>query len=105
MNFKIFLMIMVATVLCAGILGYLASTYSDQQLPYFDAFTTTTAIVATWMMVRKIIQNWLIWIVSNGVAIYLYYAKDHLPMAFLFLVYTVISIYGYLQWRRMEAGS
>ena len=82
--------------------GFLSQTYTQASMPYLDSFTTISAIVATWLMVKKILQNWLIWIMADTVSIYMYYVKEHHPMAILFLVYTVIAVYGYFQWKQKQ---
>lgn len=89
-------------IVVAILLGYFSDKYTDASLPYIDSFTTTSAVLATWMMVNRYIQNWLIWVVVDCVSIFLYIYKDHWPIAILFFVYTVISIYGFINWRKMR---
>jgi len=74
--------------------------YTDSPLPYWDSFTTALSIVATFMLTRKIIEQWLIWIVVDAVSLGLYIYKGLYPTALLFAVYTVLAIVGYLQWRK-----
>jgi nicotinamide mononucleotide transporter len=81
-------------------LGFVTLKYTDASLPYADSFTTVMAVLATWLMVKRIIQNWLIWIVADAVSIFMYLYKGHQPIAILFLVYTLVAIYGYLNWNK-----
>lgn len=79
--------------------GYLLSNHTNAALPYVDSFTTWGAVVATWMVARKILENWLYWIVIDAVSVWLFVQKELYLYALLFVLYTVIAVYGYLQWR------
>jgi len=70
------------------------------ELLYWDAFTTAACIVATWMLARKIIQHWLIWIVVDAVSLGLYVYKGMYPTVVLFLVYTLMAFKGYIEWKK-----
>jgi len=70
------------------------------ELLYWDAFTTAASIVATWMLARKIIQHWLIWIVVDAVSLGLYVYKGMYPTVVLFLVYTLMAFKGYIEWKK-----
>jgi len=74
--------------------------YTDSPLPYWDSFTTALSIVATFMLTRKIIEQWLVWIIVDAVSLGLYIYKGLYPTAVLFTVYTVLAVFGYLQWRK-----
>ena len=66
-----------------------------------DSFTTALSIVAMWLMAKKHIDHWLLWIVVNIVSCGLYLWKGLYPTAVLFTVYTVVSVLGYFRWRRL----
>ncbi|UCG27903.1 MAG: nicotinamide mononucleotide transporter [Bacteroidales bacterium] len=70
------------------------------ELLYWDAFTTAASIIATWMLARKIIEHWLVWIVVDAVSLGLYFYKGMYPTVILFLVYTVMAIKGYIEWKK-----
>lgn len=80
--------------------GYLLSQNTDAALPYLDSFTTWSAVITTWMVARKILQNWLYWIVINSASIYLYLDRGYVLYAVLFGLYIIIAVFGYVQWRR-----
>jgi len=82
-----------------AISGYLLSANTDAALPYLDSFTTWSAVITTWMVARKILENWLYWIVINSAAIYLYLERGFALYAVLFALYVVIAVFGYRQWR------
>lgn len=80
--------------------GKLAETYTDAALPLIDAFTTVFSLFATFMVTRKILENWIYWIVIDAVSIYLYYSRDLHLTAALFAAYTIIAAFGYLSWKK-----
>lgn len=73
---------------------------TDSTVPLGDSFTTALAIVATWMLTRKIIEQWFLWIIANIVSIGLYIYKGLYPTVILYAVYTVMAVYGYVEWKR-----
>jgi nicotinamide mononucleotide transporter len=80
--------------------GYSAHHLSTQVYPYLDAFITAFSIVATWMTAKKIIQNWIFWVIIDGLAIVLYGSRGYYLIALLYGIYTILSIIGYLQWKK-----
>jgi nicotinamide mononucleotide transporter len=74
--------------------------YTDSTVPLGDSFTTALAIVATWMLTRKIIEQWFLWIVANVVSIGLYIYKGLYPTVILYAVYGGMAVYGYFEWKR-----
>jgi nicotinamide mononucleotide transporter len=91
--------ISVVTIVLFVLLVYVLKKYTNSNVPYLDSFTTALSITATWMLARKIIEHWLLWIVIDSVSVGLYYYKGLFPTSFLFLVYTVLAISGYITWR------
>ena len=71
--------------------------------PWLDAFVTWGSVLTTWMVARRVIENWLYWIVIDSVAAYLYYTRGLAATAVLFIVYVGMVIHGYLVWRRSAA--
>ena len=65
-----------------------------------DAATTALSIVATYMLARKILEHWLIWIIVDIVSAGLYVFKGLWPTAVLFLVYTAMAVAGYKKWHK-----
>lgn len=96
---QLFYYILIAIVLVL-IFGYLSQTYTDSSLPYWDAFTTTGGIIATVWMARKVIDNWLAWILINTANVGIYFYKDLYFFTFLYFVYIVLALVGYLSWKK-----
>ncbi len=80
--------------------GYLLANLTAAAMPYLDSFTTWGAIVTTWMVARKIIQNWHYWFIIDSVSVYLYINRGLWLTALLFIVYLVLIVIGYRAWRK-----
>lgn len=78
----------------------LLERYTNAALPWLDAFTTWGAVATTWMVTRKILENWLYWLVIDSVSLYLYIERGLALTAVLFAAYLVIVVFGYFQWRK-----
>jgi len=81
-------------------LFFILKNLTDAEMPLLDSFTTVFSFIATWMVARRIIENWIYWICLNGLTIYLYLSRDLSVYALLSLAYTFMSFYGLLSWRR-----
>jgi len=88
----------VSLLMCLFI-AWLLVRYTDTQVPYLDAITTALSIIATWMLARKKLEHWLIWIVVDGISIGMFILKGLYPTTLLFLVYTILAFYGYNEWK------
>ena len=93
-------MLILGGLLLSFVLGYFTDRNTDASLAYLDSFTTVFALIATWMVVEKYIENWLIWIVVDGIGIGMYFWKELYFTAGLFLIYTIIVIIGYFEWKK-----
>jgi nicotinamide mononucleotide transporter len=74
--------------------------YTDSDIVFLDAFTTSLSIVATWMLARKILYHWLVWIVIDSVYIAMYIYKGLYATLILFVVYTIFAVIGYIEWHK-----
>lgn len=88
-----------------GILGLLAigfffDTFTDADLAYWDAYTTSFSLVAQVLMARKKIENWLIWIAVDVIAVGIYWYKDLRLTALMFFIYLILATLGYFNWKR-----
>ncbi len=79
---------------------FILDRLTDSTVPLGDSFTTALAIVATWMLTRKIIEQWFLWIIANLVSVGLYIYKGLYPTVILYAVYAGMAVYGYLEWKR-----
>lgn len=75
--------------------------FTDSTVPVADAFTTALSIVGLWMMARKYVEQWLVWMVVDAVCVGLYIYKGIYFYAALYAVYTVVAWFGYRKWYKM----
>jgi nicotinamide mononucleotide transporter len=80
--------------------GYLLNSGTDARLPYLDSFTTWASVVTTYMVTRKILENWIYWLVIDSISIYLYIDRELYFTAILFAVYIVIIYFGWFSWSK-----
>ena len=83
------------------LVGYFMSTYTPTDFPYIDALTTVFAVFGTYLVVKRVLENWLYWVVIDLVSIFLYIEKDLQPTAALFIFYTGFALFGFIQWYKM----
>jgi nicotinamide mononucleotide transporter len=95
-------MVAVAVVAASVVNGWLLAHYTNGTAPYIDSFVTWGSVVTTWMVARRVIENWLYWVVVDGVAAWLYFTQGLLATTLLFVIYLGIVVRGYFVWRREQ---
>ena len=88
----------------AALLGTILARFTDASLPYLDSATTSTSLVAQWMMTRKILENWAVWVVVDVVYVGMFIFKKLYLTAGLYAVFLVLAVMGFIQWKRSLAG-
>ena len=88
------------TVLGTYFLGYMMQTKTDASYPYEDAFITVASLVAQYLMIKKIVQSWLFWIIVDIVAIAIYFYKGLYFTTVLYVLFLIMAIIGYLEWKK-----
>jgi nicotinamide mononucleotide transporter len=78
--------------------GLALQYWTEAALPFLDSFTTWGSVLTTWMVARKILENWLYWLLIDSISIYLYLDRGLTLTAVLFMAYLVIALFGYRQW-------
>lgn len=68
--------------------------------PYADSFVTVMSIVATYLMVQKKMECWLIWILVDAIACYLYFSKGIKFVGIEYVVFCFLAAFGFWNWRR-----
>jgi len=74
--------------------------YTSSTVPMADSFASAAAYTGMWQMARKKIENWLWWILTNMASIPLYFYKGAVFTSFQYLVFLILAIAGYLEWRK-----
>jgi len=88
-----------AVLTSAAILGTLLHRHTDAAIPYVDSLTTSTSLAAQWMMTRKLVENWLVWVAVDVVYIAMFINRSLHVTAVLYAVYLVLAAVGYFKWR------
>lgn len=96
-------MLAAAYVLLHAAIYWVLVRFTDSAVPFWDALTTALCIVAYWMLSRKWVEQWLVWLAVDVVTVGLYCYKGIPITAGLYLLYSALAIAGYLRWRRMAA--
>ena len=105
---KIHLLAIGAIVLLAAVTGWGLSNYSDAVYPYIDSATTFSAIWATFLVARKVFENWWYWLLIDVVSIFIYWNRELEFTAGLFVFYVFLIPVGMHHWRqsmRSQAGA
>jgi len=80
--------------------GYLLDTRTDAAFPYVDSLTTWSAVWATFLVTRKVLENWWYWLVIDATMIYVFWAKELELTAVLYILYLALIPVGLLSWTR-----
>jgi len=88
-------------LILSAISGFLLKLFTDTALPFFDALVTCGAVVATYMVAKKLLENWIYWLVIDSISILLFISRGLLPTAFLFGIYIVVIFFGYKSWNKI----
>ena len=99
-----FVLAVISVTLCFGT-GYLLAHFTDSPVPYLDALGVSLSIVATWMLARKILEHWVLWILINLFSSALCFYRDLYLTAGLFVVYGIMSIIGWIKWKESKINS
>ena len=97
---KITLILILVTLLTYIVYYLILSKFTDSTIPKADSLVGALSVVGTWMLARKLIENWLVWIIADGLCVGLYIYKGLYPTAVLFVIYTIMSVVGYFQWKK-----
>jgi len=83
-------------------IAFLLKNYTDSPIPYWDALTTAMSFTATWMLARKILEHWIVWIVVDVISMALYLYRGLYPTMILFAIYTTMAVIGYIEWKKAQ---
>lgn len=101
LTFKQSVLFLSATVALFFLIAYVLTNFTDSDVAIFDAVVTSASITATWMLARKIVEHWIVWVVVDGISIALYIYKGLYPTVLLFIFYTVLAVLGYFEWIKL----
>lgn len=82
------------------VVGYFVDHYTDDASPYLDTFSTVFSLLATFMDTKRILENWLYWVVIDTALLFLYAGRELYLTGLLYFIYTLISIFAFIYWYR-----
>ncbi len=97
---KLILKLIIITGIIYVVILFILIRFTDSTVPIMDSLTTALSITATWMLAKKYIEHWLIWIFVDMVSAGLYIYKELWPTVILFVVYTIMAVLGYTEWKK-----
>jgi nicotinamide mononucleotide transporter len=102
---KITAIIIFVSTIVFVIIVYLYFNKFTNWYSYVDTFLTAVFFVGMWLMAKRKIENWIFWIIGDIISIPLYFAKGYTFTSFQFLIFTIIAVYGYLEWKEILNNS
>ena len=97
-EYKISGLIFTATLLFIALVYHFFDKFTDLTA-YVDAFTTALFFVGMWLMAKLKIENWIVWIIADIISVPLYFYKGLTVSSLQFIVFTIIAILGYIEWK------
>lgn len=97
-SLKLWTVIFSIFMIIFAVIAYILVNFTDSPIPYWDSFTTSLSIIATWMLARKKIEHWYLWMVVDTISIGLYIYRELYPTTLLFIAYTIMAVIGYFEW-------
>jgi nicotinamide mononucleotide transporter len=98
---KLWILLTVIFILSTLLIGTLFQKYTDAALPYFDSMLTTASLIAQWMIAKRKIENWIIWIVADVLYVAMYIYKELYFTSVLYLIFILLAIAGYKEWKKV----
>jgi nicotinamide mononucleotide transporter len=97
---RIHIIAIVSIAILAGTSGFLLQRFTDAALPYIDSLVTFAAVWTTFLVARKVLENWWYWLVIDAASVVIYWSRDLQLTALLFVLYLVLIPFGLWNWRR-----
>jgi nicotinamide mononucleotide transporter len=96
------LLLILALFVAAGsyALGAMLASRTDAAIPYLDSALTIGSLAAQWLMTRKILENWLLWIALDIIYVPMFFTRGLPATAVLYSVFLVLAVLGFISWRR-----
>mgnify|MGYP001370122616 FL=1 len=82
--------------------GWALEKFTNAALPFIDSLTTWGAIVTTYMVAKRLLENWIYWFVIDTISVFLFYSRGLFLTSMLFFMYLIIIYFGYKSWTEMK---
>lgn len=103
-NSKLLGLLLLGGLVMSLFMGGVSYGYFKQTTSWLDAGVTAFSFIATWMTARKYIESWLLWVVIDLIAAVMYFMKGMQPTVVLYIAFTIVAVYGYLEWKKQTKG-
>jgi nicotinamide mononucleotide transporter len=87
-----------------GISAYLLS-WTNADLPYLDAAASSISLIANWLLARKVLENWLLWIIADALLVYIFISKELYLSAATYLLFLILAIFAFIKWQKSIKGA
>jgi nicotinamide mononucleotide transporter len=99
---------LITAIICINIYKFFnyklqLNNYLDIFTTYLDIFTTSLFFTAMWYMARKKIENWVLWIVGNTFAVYIFFDRQLYIIAIQYIIFTILALSAYIEWKKYLA--
>jgi nicotinamide mononucleotide transporter len=88
-------------VILGGLTGWILEKYTDQAYPFIDSIAFYLSILATWMTTKKVLENWMYFVLIDLTMIFIYFNRGYYLTSFLFLAYTLLALRAFFTWRKV----
>jgi nicotinamide mononucleotide transporter len=93
-------LLVVAAIAGTALMAFGFAKFTDNAMPLADSAVTVLSLIAQWMLAKKYLENWLVWVVVNLIMIALGISQNLLLTAGLYAVFFLLAILGFWQWRK-----
>ena len=100
LSVKVFLICLGIGIPAFILTGFMLRRFTDAALPFIDSFVAVWGIIGTWMMAKKMLENWILWIVVDLTCVGIYMVKGLYATAVLYFIFTILAVYGYRAWKK-----
>jgi nicotinamide mononucleotide transporter len=101
---RLALILIVVTAALTLVLEFVLRNYTEDPAPLVDALLSSVSLVAQWMMARKLLECWVIWVGVNLISVPFFLARAEYPTAIQYGVFLALAVSGWVQWRASLAG-
>jgi nicotinamide mononucleotide transporter len=100
LKLKDHLMIIVSGFVLAWLISLLTGAYTDAAKPFADSLSTVFGVLATFLTIRKVLSNWIYWVIIDLFSVWLYVTKEADIYAIQMFVFAILALVGYVQWKK-----
>ena len=89
--------------ICIGgtlLIGTVFHLFTDASIPYLDSLLTSMSLIAQWLVAKKKLENWLVWIAADVIYVGMFIFKESYPTAILYFIFIILAVSGYINWKK-----